>query len=342
MDYNLNNSVEFTKETKRNAIKAFSRVHGAAAAYLIFGIVLIYIAQFVTMALVGADGLLALAENPYYILGLQVGAMYLVAFPLFLLMVRKLPSAQRERGDMSLKEFGYIFLISEAIMLIGSIFSNWLTSLVSGILGYEIPNTTSDIISSTPLWLIILVVVVIGPIVEEMIFRKIFIDKLSVYGDRLAIIVSAFAFGLFHGNLYQLFYATALGLVLGYVYTKTRRSIYNCLLHIAVNFMGSVPAVLCQDSINRLNALPEGALIEGDLVADYYLVMGISAMQYLLAFAGVVIFIVATSRRTWSFSRECDIEIPVLSRPRVVVFNAGTIFFLIICLAQCLSSLFLV
>ena len=95
MDYNATCSVEFTKEDKRGAVKAFSRVHGATVAFSIISVIVMYIAQFVTIALVGTDGLIALIDNPYYIWGLQVGCMYVIAFPLFLLMVRKLPSAQR-------------------------------------------------------------------------------------------------------------------------------------------------------------------------------------------------------------------------------------------------------
>ena len=332
----------FDRHAKRRAIKAFSGVHGAAFAYLIIGTALVYIAQIVTLFLVGYDKLVELSSNPYYIWGLQVGAMYLIAFPLILLMVRKLPSANRREGDMSLKEFGYIFLVSEAIMIAGAIFSNWLTSIISAILGYEIPDTTSEIISNTPIWLIILIVVIIGPVVEEMIFRKVFIDKLSVYGDRLAIVSSAIAFGFFHGNLYQLFYATALGLVLGYVYTKTRRSIYNCLLHMAVNFMGTVPALIAQESLDRLNATDPNAILEGQLLNDYYIVMGVTLIQYGLAIAGLVVFIVAVSKHSFTVPNECDIEIPPINRFRVTFFNIGTISFFVFCLLQCMASLFLV
>lgn len=334
--------MDFDRQTKRRAIKAFSRVHGASVAYLVIAIALIYIAQIVTMFLVGSEGLIELSTNPYYIWGLQVGAMYLVAFPLFLLMVRKLPSAQRAQGDMSLKEFGCIFLVSEAIMIIGAIFSNWLNTLISGILGHEIPNSTAEIISATPMWLIVIIVVIIGPIVEEMIFRKIFIDKLSIYGDRVAIVTSAIAFGFFHGNLYQLFYATALGLVLGYVYTKTRRSIYNCLLHMAINFMGSILPMLAQDSMNRLAELPTDAMLEGSLIIDYYIVMGVTLIQYGFAIAGIIIFIVSTVKRSYEVPNECDIEIPFFKRPRVLFFNLGTICFFIFCIMQCISNLFLV
>ncbi|MBQ8302074.1 MAG: CPBP family intramembrane metalloprotease [Clostridia bacterium] len=332
--------VEFTGEDKKVAIKAFSRCHIATFAYVLIGIALIYIAQFVTMAIVGYDGLITLSENPYYIWGLQVAALYVIAFPLFWLMIRKLPSAKRERSKMDIKEFGIIFLISQAVTLLGSILSSWITSIVEIFLGHEIPDTTSELISQTPIWLIILVVVIIGPIVEEMIFRKALIDKLSIYGDRLAILVSAIGFGLFHGNLYQLFYATALGLILGYMYTKTRNSLYNCLMHMAINFMGTIPAVLIQPALDRLNALDPEALIDGSTITDYMMIMGVSSLQYLLAIAGIVMAILAFRNKSWLIPDRCDINIPKKDRPRVIVFNLGTVLFLLFCLAECVMSLF--
>ena len=143
-------------------------------------------------------------------------------------------------------------------------------------------------------------------------------------------------------NLYQLFYATALGLILGYVYTKTRRSIYNCILHMAVNFVGSILPMLAQDSLNRLTELPEDAIIEGALLTDYYIVMGTTILQYGLAIAGIVVFVLATIRRSYYVPNECDIEIPIINRPRVLLFNLGTICFFVFCILQCITNLFLV
>ena len=226
-------------------------------------------------------------------------------------------------------------------MLLGSFISGIITDIFGKLLGHEIVDTTSDLIEKTPIWIIILVAVVIGPIVEEMIFRKIAIDKLSIYGDRLAVITSAVAFGVFHGNFYQIFYATAFGLILGYVYTKTRKSIYNCLLHMAINFMGTIPALLTQDALERLQALPEGAIIEGSLINDYYAVMGVSALQYALAGLGVWVFIEATRNRAYHLTSNCDVELPRSELPRVCLLNFGVIIFLIISVGQCILSLFL-
>lgn len=52
---------------------------------------------------------------------------------------------------------------------------------------------------------------IIGPIFEEILFRKILIDKTIKYGARISIIISALLFGLFHGNVNQFFYAFLMG-----------------------------------------------------------------------------------------------------------------------------------
>ncbi len=337
----IGTQAEFTKEDKKKAVNTFSRCHISLVVYLFVAGLVISAVQYAVLFMFGEEKFVSLAEGPYFIWILQIVGMYLVAFPLFLLMLRKLPKADREKSSMSFKEFGYIFLVSEAIMFVGSIFSQWLVSVFEANIGSEVSNTTSDLIMETPLWLIILVVVIIGPIVEELIFRKTMIDRLSVYGDRIAVVASAFAFGLFHGNFHQLFYATALGLVLGYVYTKTRRSIYSILLHMAVNFMGSVPAVLLNDSLNRINALPDDAVIEGQIALDIMLVYAYSNLQYLLALAGIITLIVATVKRSYKFSNECDIKVPFIQRFRVYFFNFGTVAFLVYSILQCILSLYI-
>lgn len=66
------------------------------------------------------------------------------------------------------------------------------------------------------------------------------------YGEKLAVIVSALLFGLFHANLSQLFYAFLLGLLLGYVYLRTGKLRYSIALHMLFNLLGSIvgPALL--------------------------------------------------------------------------------------------------
>ncbi len=55
-----------------------------------------------------------------------------------------------------------------------------------------------------------------APIAEEILFRGLILRTLLPHGKRFAIILSAFLFGIFHGNLVQTPYAFFVGLVLGY------------------------------------------------------------------------------------------------------------------------------
>ena len=50
--------------------------------------------------------------------------------------------------------------------------------------------------------------VVLAPVMEELIFRKVLIDRTIVYGDKAAVVLSGLLFGVFHGNFHQFFYAS--------------------------------------------------------------------------------------------------------------------------------------
>ena len=77
---------------------------------------------------------------------------------------------------------------------------------------------------------------VLGPVAEELLFRGIVLRTLAPFGRKLAIVVSALLFGLFHGNLLQMPYAFVLGLVLGYSALQYRL-VWPILLHVGNNFL---------------------------------------------------------------------------------------------------------
>ena len=55
-----------------------------------------------------------------------------------------------------------------------------------------------------------------------------------------SILLSGLLFGLFHGNLFQFFYAAAVGMILAYVYTRTGRYLWCVAMHAIINLMGSI------------------------------------------------------------------------------------------------------
>ncbi|MDR2559376.1 MAG: CPBP family intramembrane metalloprotease [Oscillospiraceae bacterium] len=91
--------------------------------------------------------------------------------------------------------------------------------------------------SSNAAYLIIMVfmLVVAAPVFEEFLCRGIMYDALAPYGNGAAIIISSLLFGLMHGNLYMLFYTTALGFALGYVRYATGSLFVVTVLHALLN-----------------------------------------------------------------------------------------------------------
>lgn len=78
---------------------------------------------------------------------------------------------------------------------------------------------------------------VVPAICEEYLFRGAILTNLLPYGKTTAILASALLFGLMHQNPLQILYTTLMGVVIGYVYIKTK-SIWACMiLHFINNFI---------------------------------------------------------------------------------------------------------
>lgn len=331
------------REIVRSAVRAFSRCFLFAAVYLIIANALIYAVGIGILLFFGPERGGGIISSLAYTWIMQVVSMYGVAFPLSYLIVRKLPRARVKKSRISLEEFVVLFFVSEAVMVFGAVISNLFTEIISSLLGYTVKNATSELITQTPVWVVITVAVILGPIFEELIFRKIFIDRMSVYGDRVAIVASAVAFGLFHGNFSQAIYATALGLILGYVYAKSRNVIYTSLLHMVLNFFGTVPTLLIMDSINRLGSLDMTSEITGEMLYSYsidsLLVLGVAITEYLVAFIGLAFLIYLLVKRKINPPKHCEIALPRYAYKRVLLINFGAITLLCFILIEFVISL---
>lgn len=82
-------------------------------------------------------------------------------------------------------------------------------------------------------------VIIIGPVFEELMLRGILFNRLR-YGISFiaANIIQAAAFGIYHFDIIQGLYAFVLGLLLGYVYEKTRTLLAPILAHVFINASG--------------------------------------------------------------------------------------------------------
>jgi sodium transport system permease protein len=93
-----------------------------------------------------------------------------------------------------------------------------------------------SIISSTPLWSVILVLAIMPAICEELVFRGFVFAGLSRNGGHIrAILVTAFFFGLSHGVLQQTITASAMGVLLGWLAYRTGGSACTIVFHAVHN-----------------------------------------------------------------------------------------------------------
>ncbi|WP_047979538.1 CPBP family intramembrane glutamic endopeptidase [Ornithinibacillus contaminans] len=98
-------------------------------------------------------------------------------------------------------------------------------------------ENTQDIMNITrtiPLFAII--PAIIAPILEEVIFRKIIFGTLYMHMNFfLAALLSAFAFGIIHGEPEHLLIYASMGFVFAFLYVKTKTIIVPIIVHMALN-----------------------------------------------------------------------------------------------------------
>lgn len=177
-------------------------------------------------------------------------AMYGIAFPILYLWMRRLPSWKMEKKEkLSAGHLILLIMFCFGVTYIGNIIGQVLMYIVGLFTKTAIRNPVDTMIGDlSPLTLFVYVVLV-APLMEELVFRKLLIDRIIPYGQLPAMLVSGIAFGLFHGNFYQFFYACSIGMVFAYIYTRTGTIWYSVIMHAIINFTGGVLASLLLSKI---------------------------------------------------------------------------------------------
>jgi membrane protease YdiL (CAAX protease family) len=136
-----------------------------------------------------------------------------------------------DRKTWSPVSVGYLVLTTLAC-LSSILIIEYVQTLMSAL--PDLMESTFELLQSN--WLGILFIAVLGPVLEELLFRgAITTVLLKKYSPTKAIILSALVFGLFHINPAQVVTATLIGLLLGWVYYKTASLIPCILIHILNN-----------------------------------------------------------------------------------------------------------
>lgn len=237
-------------------------------------------------------------------------SMYLLACPACALVMQLANDSKvKIKGHISMNQY-----IRSIFMMFPIAFGlNYLSTLLASALsGGEAENSIGQLLGGDNIAAMIMVAV-LAPIFEELVFRKLIIDRTIRYGELMSIVFSSLAFGLFHCNLYQVFYAFVLGLILGYVYVRTGNIILTIIMHMCVNASSSVLAPLAPQ------------------VYEYFF--------YAMIGLGIVSILYTLIKRDVKIEK-VNHELPSNELSGIAFTNVGTILFTAVCILMMIYGLF--
>jgi len=129
--------------------------------------------------------------------------------------------------------------------------------------------------------MVVFMLAVAAPIVEEVWMRGIVFDALGPFGYGITIVITSLLFGLMHGSMYMLFYTTAFGFALGYVRYATGSLLVVIVLHAIIN---GVQALLI--TLNSLADMHDNRNALFNTAANIYLIA-----MLVLVVVGIIAFI---------------------------------------------------
>lgn len=309
----------------KNAKKAYKQVGKGILVFAASSIIAQIILILINYAVTGSKDV---TYNNLYDWLMTFIPIYMVGFPLGYYVLQHLPVSKAKPKKFGIKKLIVLFLECEFIMYIGNIIGTVLSFVFS--FG-KATNPVLDLMTGDVL-LRMIVVSIVAPIIEELFFRKILMDRVLKFGEKTAIIFSAFTFAMFHMNLYQMFYAFGVGLIFAYIYAKTRNIKYTIGFHIIINFFGGVIAPLIVsnvniEALNNLHLLSEQELVKTLISASILLIYAF--IKLVLVIIGAILL--AKNSKTITFkkaliTKENEIKIPYFNIYYGLFFGICVIF----------------
>ncbi len=194
----------------------------------------------------------------------------------------------------------------------------------------ELPTVPHEGALNTVVYFI--AVVICAPVFEELLFRGFLLTKLSRFGAWFAIITSAVAFGLYHQNHFQLFYATAFGVIAGFIAMRTRSVIPSLIAHMALNAYSFLSELfLSFTNYTDKSALDPDFVISGNPVV--VAIVGIlDILLYVLIVVGVVMLITEIAKNRNQFKFDNDGSLMTKGEKTKLLFSSVIVIILLVLL----------
>lgn len=96
---------------------------------------------------------------------------------------------------------------------------------------------TNEVIKMNMLFLVFSSVIV-GPLVEELLFRNVLVNKLLSFNNRVVtILLASFIFAIMHSGILNIVYTFMLGIILNTVFIKEKNLLYPLIIHSSANLV---------------------------------------------------------------------------------------------------------
>lgn len=280
---------------------------------------------------------------------INMAPIYVIGFPILIMLGSKQETVRVEKQKLSFGQFIGYLAVSYGVMVIGNIIGLLITYLIGVIKGSPVQNSILNVMGAGDLWGNILIVGLCAPIFEELVFRKLLMDRILRFGEGIAVVISGLMFGLFHGNFNQFFYAFFLGMVFAYIYSKTGKIKYCIFLHMIINMGSTLLMPLFEKlDVNTIQIAQNNFMASGD-AAQYLEQMMPFAIPLIIVFfyvlimygmgiAGIILLIV--KRKKISFHKGV-VELPRGKKFSTLILNIGMILYIIIWMFMFISSVML-
>jgi membrane protease YdiL (CAAX protease family) len=183
-------------------------------------------------------------------------ASFTIALVIIILMLRK------EMNNRSFRKGGSIGnnVIWAIAGIFLALFSQYVAAIIENLLGVEMGSeNTKDILTIIETFpLAIIVTSIIGPILEEIVFRKIIFGSLhNRYNFFISALISSVIFAAAHMEFQHILLYSAMGFTFAFLYVKTKSIFVPIFAHVSMNTLVVLVQSVYKDDIERLQRQAE-------------------------------------------------------------------------------------
>jgi len=235
-----------------------------------------------------------------------------IGLPIVCFILKTIPKQEAEKKEA--KAFSLLYLIVFALVGVGlsDLLAIIVRLIVAAFAGQILVDNASSLMQTSGMIPVILLGVIVSPIIEEVIFRGMVFKKVEPFGSKFAIIFTTIMFAFIHGSYDQIIYVLPLGLILGYVRSRTGSVKHTIVMHIIFNALG-IGLSYCPD-------------------------MAVGAVTVFVVIFAIVMLIIWLSKKSY---RNLQFYDGIYQKPtfKQVVFNPGMILYIVFCLLGVVLSL---